>query len=76
MDITTAAKYLQLGYRIKRASWEYVAYAYGFAGNLFGFSKTGQYPFSLSLSPADLLADDWEVLTEGIVRNFPIIYSD
>lgn len=24
----------------------------------------------------DLLADDWEVITEGVVKDFPLTYAD
>jgi hypothetical protein len=60
MDIATAAKYMKLGYRIKRADWP--DFLYG--------DKSGNYSID------DLLADDWEIITRGIIKDFPITYSD
>lgn len=75
MNISTAAKYMQLGYRIRRRAWVALSYAYNLHGAMWGKGKiVGEFP--LSLSVIDLLADDWEVITEGIVKNFPITYQE
>lgn len=83
MDIQTAAHYLKNGYRIRRQGWREIGYAY--TPDAHHISGHGILPpswtiksfeCSLSLSVDDLLADDWEVITEGIVKDFPITYSD
>ena len=74
MDLHSAAQYLKVGYRIKRIAWEYVKYATSISGHIWG--GTDSYEFSLSFSLDDLLADDWEIVLEGIVSDFPITYAD
>lgn len=64
MDIVTAFKYRECGYRIRRTAW-----------------VTGMYldhhNFTyIKLFAEDVLCDDWEIITEGIVKDFPITYSD
>lgn len=77
MDIHTAAKYMSSGYRIRRASWDTIDYIYDFHGRIMGsFTNSCTLgTFSLSLLPKDLLADDWEVITEGIIKHFPVTYD-
>jgi hypothetical protein len=72
MDIHTAAKYMKLGYRVNRTGWTAVVYAYNFHGTIW----VAPGNFILSFGMNDLLADDWEVITDGIVQDFPITYQD
>jgi hypothetical protein len=30
----------------------------------------------MTLQISDLLATDWELITEGIIKDFPVTYSD
>jgi len=78
MNIHTAAGYMQHGYRIKRAAWTAVDYIYDSSGRIMGsFSNAcTKGDFSLSLSTSDLLADDWELITEGVSGYFPVTYED
>jgi hypothetical protein len=64
MDIYTAAKYMQIGYRIRRTSWRN---RYYISWDEMLFTK---------LFREDLVADDWEVITQGIIRDFPITYQE
>ena len=66
MDIQTAAKYAQEGYRITRTSWGPDVW--------ISADTLRRHPVDFSLD--DLLADDWQIITDGIVRDFPITYSD
>lgn len=78
MDIHTAAKYMSSGYRIRRTAWTSVDYVYDFHGRIMGSFTNActKGEFSLSLSLQDLLANDWEIITEGIVKDFPLTYKD
>jgi len=63
MDLVTAAHYLKVGYRIRRAYWN---------GGYIDLSEP-----LVRLAPESLWADDWEVITEGVVKHFPFItYAD
>lgn len=88
MDIATAAKYLKIGYRIRRACWELEEYVEECGdmlekkeihySNVYNqetkkFEKHrylsrwgGINPLGLS----DLLAEDWEIITTGIRKQF------
>jgi hypothetical protein len=55
---------MQLGYRIRRTSWRNKYYI---SWDEMVFTK---------LFREDLVADDWEVITQGIIRDFPIIYQE
>lgn len=66
MDIQTAAKYMEHGYRVRRPHWDEKVW----------LSKEAMMHFSTYLAFYDLLADDWEIITEGIVKDFPLTYSD
>lgn len=67
MNIHTAAKYAWEGYRIRRASWE--------PDEWISEESMRRHPITFMIH--DLLADDWEIITEGIVKDFPEIeYSD
>ncbi len=64
MDIHIAAKYMKLGYRIRRACWpanERIAWV--------------DMDF-IKLTKEELLAEDWEIITTGIVKEFPITYQE
>lgn len=70
MDIQTAARYMKHGYRIRRASWTDEPIKW-----LDIWKWEDGEPFPLYLD--ELLADDWEIITEGIVADFPLTtYSD
>jgi hypothetical protein len=60
MDIQTAAKYADVGYRIKRASWD--------LNEWISEEILRRHPISFTLP--DLLANDWEIITVGIVKDF------
>jgi hypothetical protein len=68
MDIYSVAHYMKAGYRVRRQSWTNIP-----------FLKTQEgYPIHegiVELSLEDLLANDWEVITDGIVSDFPTIYE-
>lgn len=71
MDIQTAAKYMSSGYRIKRSGQD--GYIYALHGYLWIVNKSKAH---YSMSHQDLLSDDWEIITEGIIKDFPLTYSD
>lgn len=80
MNIKAAASYLKAGYRVRRASWASKAYVSPM-GNWFGhhFLVPGaNYYNDCGYQPRidDLLADDWEIITDGIVKDFPITYQE
>jgi len=64
MDIHIAAKYMNLGYRIRRPDW-----------NADMFLDSHSMIFT-KLVLAELLAEDWEIITEGIIQEFPIRYQE
>jgi hypothetical protein len=75
MDIHTAAHYMRHGYRIRRPSRHDLYYLYSKDDALWEFSLiVGNLPTYLLND--DLLATDWELITEGVIKYFPIIYSD
>jgi len=74
MDIHTAAHYMRHGYRIRRSSLPERSYLYSKDNMLWEFSVAGHLPTYLLLE--DLLANDWELITDGIIKHFPLIYSD
>jgi hypothetical protein len=78
MDIHTAAGYMRHGYRVRRLAWKSVDYIYESHDRIMGsFSNScTKGEISLSHSLQDLLADDWELITEGVVTDFPVTYSD
>lgn len=74
MDIQTAAKYMVHGYRVRRPSDPDIAYLYYHQDRLWAKSLLlGQLPICLLME--DLLADDWELITDGITNHFPLEYS-
>jgi hypothetical protein len=75
MDIHTAAKYLEIGYRIRRRAWVMATYVYEVQGDLWAHSPNSS-SCTYTLDVHDLLGTDWEIITEGIVKDFPITYSD
>lgn len=65
MDFVTAVRYAKIGYRIKRAIWSEERYLSADA-ELDGYRWID-----------NVLADDWEIVTEEIVEEFPtIVYKD
>lgn len=70
------------GYRIRRASWdegEYLYKDYWVAHVAMvprGMTK-GKRPFHSDWrpEPEDLLADDWELILEGVIEGFPVTYG-
>jgi hypothetical protein len=64
MNIQAAARYLQLGYRIKRENWD----------NGF-YIDTSITAFLGETSLDDLLADDWEIDFFNLTSDQPITYS-
>lgn len=78
MDIYTAAKYLKLGYRIKRETEIYTIDSTIDPPVKVPFTKVivmDENTFQL-FGLEDLLATDWELITEGIIKDFPVTYSD
>jgi hypothetical protein len=74
MDIHTAARYMRHGYRIRRSSFPERSYLYNKDDMLWEFSVAGHLPTYLLLE--DLLATDWELITEGVVGHFPVTYKE
>ena len=78
MNIQTVAHYLNSGYRIRRPEWHPSEYVFLRSGCLY--SREHEYHgHSLGLFHAgidELLADDWEIITEGIASHFPLKYED
>ena len=75
MDIHTAAHYMRHGYRITRQSRPELSYLYSKDDSLWELSTiVGHLPTYLLLE--DLLATDWELITKGIIKHFPVTYSD
>ena len=65
MDFITAVRYAKLGYRIRRPAWAEEQY-------IDEDSELDAYRWM-----DNVLADDWEIITEGIVEHFPVItYSN
>ena len=58
MDIVTAFIYHKCGYRIRRPTW----------GRLYYYTSKSK------LAAKDVLANDWEIITSGIIKDFPITY--
>lgn len=75
MDIHTAAKYMKHGYRIRRSSWVSSPYIYQMSGVIMSGGRSGP-DFLSNLILEDLIADDWELITEGIIKDFPLTYQD
>lgn len=73
MDIHTAAKYMRHGYRIRRGWWHSSVYAYEEMELIWLRSDSGVNDCTFTID--DLLADDWELITEGIVAYFPVTYD-
>lgn len=69
MDIQTAAKYALHGYRIRRKSFPLIVrWAFSFReGPLTHNSIMVPCP---SFSLDELMADDWEIVTEGIISDY------
>jgi len=84
MNIHLAAHYLKIGYRIRRPNWEPEELIYECAGMLnkrevhyYGVVDDKGHRDCRSVSDSsapimleDLLADDWEIITTGIRKQF------
>lgn len=78
MDIHTAAKYMKLGYRVKRETEIYTIDSTIIPPVKVPFTKVismDDNSYQL-LGLEDLLATDWELITEGIIKDFPVTYQD
>jgi hypothetical protein len=78
MNIQTAAHYLSSGYRIRRPSWHQSDYVYLKDDALYS-REHEHHGHSVGFFYAgleELLADDWEIITAGVVSYFPIKYED
>lgn len=78
MDIHTAAHYLKLGYAIKREIEIYTIDSTIDPPIKVPFTKVikmDENTFQV-LGLEDLLANDWELITIGIINDFPIEYGD
>lgn len=64
MDIHTAAQYMRHGYRVRRSGDNHPAWI-----------SADELVF-IKLTMDDLLATDWELITEGIIKHFPVTYKD
>jgi hypothetical protein len=64
MNIIAAFKYREHGYRIRRTEW------------IESYNILPNSMYRVRLSAKDILADDWEIVVDGIVSQFPITYSD
>jgi len=74
MDIHTAAKYMEQGYRIKRDSDPDMLYLYYKDDALWiCYNFVGHLPAHILIE--DLLATDWELITDNIISYFPITYD-
>jgi hypothetical protein len=54
---------------------DYVHFAHGRIFCKFKSDSINKY-FAYDLWFDDLLADDWELITEGVIKDFPLTYSD
>jgi hypothetical protein len=71
MSLCEAIKYLKLGYRIRRAGTSLDDFMSSYLGPECWADGN---PFPIMLN--ELLADDWEIVLENIVKDFPITYKD
>lgn len=65
MNIQTATQYMKLGYRARRPHWVIHNYWIDWERLVF-----------VEFSREELLADDWEIITQGIIQDFPILYQE
>lgn len=78
MDIHTAAQYMRHGYRVRRQIEIYTIDSTIDPPIKVPFTQViemSENTFQL-FSLEDLLATDWELVTEGIIKDFPVTYSD
>ncbi len=85
MDIHTASKYMVHGYRIRRPHWDERCYLYKEYNDVVSQIVRVLHPDPTpdtykksSWTPRlhDMLADDWEIITEGIISHFPLQYEE
>lgn len=77
MDIHTAAKYMRHGYRVKRETEIYTIDSTIVPPIKVPFTKVlimDENSYQI-LGLEDLLATDWELITDGIITDFPVTYS-
>lgn len=83
MDIHTAALYMQHGYRVRHAGWITGCYLYK-EGLSIRVNYVQTYGGGVNISSQgewhpilfELTSDGWEIITEGIVKDFPLTYKD
>jgi hypothetical protein len=79
MDIQTAARYMQHGYRVRLPSWSDGVFLRTDLISMFAKCEfRSKVRISVIWVPGqeELLSDDWEVITDGIVKDFPLTYAD
>lgn len=76
MNIHTAASYMKHGYRIRRPSCQELKYLYYKDDMLWADTVfAGNIPVQILFE--DLLADDWELILDGIVDDYGAVkYED
>ncbi len=84
MNIHTAAGYMKHGYRIKRADWDPRTYLFVEYNGVIRCKTRCLHPDPLPDTYEnhdwyprlhDMIADDWELILEGIVTDFPVTYD-
>ena len=84
MNIHTAAKYMAHGYRVKRADWDSRCYLFKEYNDVIRCKTRHLHPDpqpdtyeNSDWYPRlhDMVADDWELILEGIVKDFPLTYD-
>ena len=82
MDINTAAKYMEQGYRIRHAGWIpgcylfkdgleiKVNYVQTYGGGVYHNTQGAWRPIAFELT-----SDGWELITEGVIKHFPVTYD-
>ena len=84
MDIQTATQYMRHGYRIRRASWtpkEVLVKADGFLYHCHFIKASENRVCTITTSwipdMKDLIADDWELVLDGIATDYGTVkYED
>ena len=84
MNIHTAAKYMSHGYRVKRADWDSRTYLYVEYNGVIRCKTRVLHPDpspdtyeNADWCPRhhDMVADDWELILEGVIEGFPVTYG-
>jgi hypothetical protein len=77
MNFVSAVRYTVQGYRIRRTNWQRNNSSW--LEKLMRFFRSSSPDYiddSRILGSDDILAEDWEIIVDGIVSEFPIIYKD